>query len=66
MKTERTITEALASSPVFFRADVPSNSANVRQIPYSEIYRGATAAIETPLDRLQRAVDDERRRLRAQ
>ena len=58
-----TITEAESRARIRFvlegTATVGSNS---RVIPYGEIYRDSTAVMETPVEHLLRAVEDQRKR----
>lgn len=37
---------------------------NARFVPYAEIYRGGSSLMETPAQRLQKAAEDEQRKLR--
>ena len=37
-------------------------SSNSRIIPYVEIYRGSTGVMETPIEHMQRAAEDEAKR----
>jgi hypothetical protein len=59
-----TLTEAVAQAGliVIRRTVNASNLSTAREIPYSEIYRQSTGLIESPVERLQRAADDEARR----
>jgi hypothetical protein len=57
---EMSLTEARRRSGAIIRIDRTGASySNARQIPYAETYRLSTALQETPLERLQRAAEDE-------
>jgi len=64
--TTITLTEAQAAGGVVEIRGVvnAAHVSNAREIPYAEIYRERTSLLETPIQRLQRAADDEARRLR--
>ena len=56
-------TEAAARSGVVVTMLGLDNShSNARHVPYAELYQGQSGLIETPIEHLQRAAEDERRR----
>jgi hypothetical protein len=60
MNMPKTITEAINSQPASVRVvGLAQTSTNVRDVPYSEIYRESTRIRETPAQRLQRVVEDD-------
>jgi hypothetical protein len=68
MKMPKTsLTEAQAAGgivAIYGGLNVAACLSNAREIPYAEIYRERTSLIETPIQRLQRAAEDEARRLK--
>jgi hypothetical protein len=62
----KTTTEAQAAGGVVLIAQGANATqlSNSRYIPYSEFYRERTAVIETPIERIQLASEDEARRTR--
>jgi hypothetical protein len=59
-----TLTEALAAGRIveMCRLENAAHLSNARQIPYAEIYRERSGLIETPIERIQRAAEDEAKR----
>ena len=57
-----TVTEASRSRFVLFPLLENTTSSNSRSVPYAERYRDMTAVTETPVERIQRAAEDEARR----
>ena len=63
---EATLTEALAKSGVVFVSQgVNGTESTARTVPYTEYYSEQTAQIETPVEHIQRAAEDEQRRVEA-
>lgn len=60
MAKHPTLTEARTASRIVLVT--PKCVTTCRNIPYEEVYRGATVLIESPADHLQRAAEDERGR----
>lgn len=60
-----TLTEAQAASGIIelSRGVNTAHLSNAREVPYAEIYRERTAIMESPIERIQRAAEDEHRRL---
>lgn len=57
---ERSLTETLRrSGAVVFIEQTDASFSSARQIPYAETYRLSTGVRETPVERLQRAAEDE-------
>lgn len=57
-----TVTEALAKGS-FLIAGVPAlNMSTARIVPYAELYQARTAVMETPVEHLQQAAEDEKHR----
>ena len=64
----KTLTEAQAAGGLVLishGANV-SQLSNSRFVPYAESYRQHTAIIETPIERIQQAAEDEARRQKAE
>ncbi len=61
----KTLTEAQAAGGIVqvCHEITASHLSNSGSVPYSEFYRQHTAIIETPIERIQRAGEDEARRL---
>ena len=64
---DKTLTEALASGQVVeiyrgLSAASFASFSSAREIPYAEVYRERTGIVETPIERMQRAAEDEARR----
>ena len=58
-----TITEAESRGRVrFVLQDTATFETNLRVIPYGEIYRNSSAVMETPLEHLLRALEDQKKR----
>ncbi len=59
--TETTsLTEARRrSGAVVMVESIDASHSNVRTVPYAEVYRLSTGVRETPVERLQRAAEDE-------
>lgn len=60
-----TLTEAHLSGLgqlALVQAPVNSSDSTARRVPYSEIYRAATAELESPIDQIQKAAADEEAR----
>ena len=58
-----TLTEAQSRSGLYvLLLDGSRTSTNARHIPYAEEYRAATGIIQSPIDRLQQAAEDEKER----
>lgn len=61
-----TLTEALARNRDWVvRLNAESTESSARVIPYAEIYRGSTGTMETPIEHMQQAGQDEIRRKRS-
>jgi hypothetical protein len=63
----KTLTEAQAARgliEIYREQNAASLSANSREIPYAELYAQRTGLIETPIQRLQQAAEDEAERHR--
>lgn len=60
----KTLTEAQAEAGVIvvYRGVNTAHLSSAREIPYAEIYQQSTGLIETPIERIQRAAEDEARR----
>ena len=56
-----TLTEALCRADVIL-VGLTETATNYRVVPYADQYRQANATIETPVEMLQRAADDQKRR----
>lgn len=55
-----TLTEAQALSQLrIIQAGRNTSQQSGRQIPYEELYRGSNAVMETPVERIQRAADED-------
>ena len=61
----KTLTEAQAAAGIIEICHGANATylSNGREVPYAEIYRDRSGLIETPVERLQRAGEDEARRL---
>jgi hypothetical protein len=61
----KTLTEAHAAGGIIeiYQGANATYLSNAREVPYAEIYRDRSGVIETPVQRLQRAGQDEARRL---
>lgn len=62
-----TLTEAQAAGgivEIYREINAAHLSTSSREIPYAELYAERTGLIETPIQRLQRAAEDEARRSR--
>lgn len=58
-----TLTEAQARSGLLVvLLDRGGTHSNFRQVPYAEEYRAATSVIESPVERIQQAAQDEEER----
>jgi hypothetical protein len=65
MICENPITLTSAQNKASIRVNLVIGSdacCNSRIMPYSELYRQRTGVIETPIEHLQKAADDEKRR----
>jgi hypothetical protein len=64
MSTTISLTEAQAAGGIVeIRPRINgAHLSNAREVPYAEIYRDSTGLIETPIERIQRAAEDETRR----
>ena len=60
----KTLTESQAEAGliVIYRGANTAHLSSAREIPYVEIYRQSTGLIETPIERIQKAAQDEARR----
>ena len=61
---DKTLTTASRKSGLLMMAEGENSAclSNARSIPYSEIYSQRTGMMETPVERLQRAAEDETKR----
>ena len=57
MAKRHTLTDARTASRIL--GLVPADSTTCRNVPYGEIYRRTTVLIESPVDYLQRAAEDD-------
>lgn len=62
MNLPSTLTEALAASQLRVRVLTGSRSQTSREVPYDELYRDSSSLMETPIERIQRAAEEERSR----
>ena len=63
MELPATLTEAQSRNGfLMVTLGLGSNYSSGRHIPYAERYRASTGLMETPIERLQRAAEDEKRR----
>lgn len=58
----KTLTDAIVMSGVVAMY-VGENLSSARTVPYAEFYRQQTGLIETPVQMIQRAADDEEKRV---
>jgi len=60
----KTLTESQAEAVliVVYRGTNTAHLSSAREVPYVEIYRQSTGLIETPIERIQKAAEDEARR----
>lgn len=59
------LTEAAAMNPIVVMLGFNGTLTNARTVPYAERYQGFTGLWETPVEHLQRAAEDEAKRLAA-
>lgn len=61
----KTLTEAQAAGGIIVISSAinAAYQSSSRQVPYSEMYRERTGIIETPIEHIQRAADDEAKRI---
>jgi hypothetical protein len=61
----KTLTEAQAAGGIIVISSAinAAHLSSARQVPYAEMYRQRTGIIETPIEHIQRAVQDEAKRL---
>jgi hypothetical protein len=60
----KTLTEAQAAGGIIVISGAinAAHLSNSRQVPYAEMYRERTGVIETPIEHIQRAAEDEAKR----
>lgn len=60
MPVPKTLTEAINSQPgTILIVGADRTISTVREVPYSEVYRGSTGVRESPAQRLQRMADQD-------
>lgn len=62
MDVPQTVTEAIANGSFFGLGVAAENMSSARTVPYAEIYHARTAVMATPVEHLQQAAEDEKRR----